>query len=221
VYVDSVFYVFENFRQTFIEDKHLKGQAFADVSMEMTFNEKLKLFQETLITDIGITIKNGELNNFEPMKKLNKYLDEEGLSKLRFADLKNDIHIENKTIYIPQMEIRNNLTSIQLNGTHTFDQHIDYRLIAPLRNKKKIDSDEAFGAIEEDDHGKIKVFLKITGTTDKYDVSLDKQAVKKQVVSNFKKEVQELKEAFKLKGKKKKKELELEKEDYFDWENNN
>ena len=220
VHIDSVFYVFENFKQTFIEDRHLKGQAFADVSMEMVFNEKLKLAQETLITDIEITIKNGELNNFEPMKSLSKYLDEEGLSKLRFADLKNNIHIENKTIYIPQMEIKNNLTAIQLSGTHGFNQHIDYRLIAPLRNKKKIDPDEAFGAIEENDRGQMKIFLKIIGTTDKYEVSLDKQAVKKQVANNIKKEVQELKDAFKLKGKKKKKELELEKEDYFDWENN-
>ncbi len=220
VHIDSAFYVFENFKQTFIEDKHLKGQTFADVSMEMTFNEKLQLYQETLITDIGVTIKNGELNNFEPMKKLNRYLDEEGLSKLRFADLKNDIHIENKTIYIPQMEIKNNLTTIQLSGTHTFDQRIDYRLIAPLRNKKKIDPDEAFGAIEENDRGQMKIFLKIIGTTDKYDISLDKQAVKKNISTNMKKEVQELKDAFKLKGKKKKKELELEKDDYFDWENN-
>jgi hypothetical protein len=220
VNIDSVFYVFENFKQTFIEDNHLKGRGFADVSLEMSFDEKLKLFQETLIADIGVTIKNGELNNFEPMKKLNKYLDEEGLSKLRFADLKNDIHIENKTIYIPQMEIKNNLTAIQLSGTHTFDQRIDYRLIAPLRNKKKIDPDEAFGAIEENEKGQMKVFLKILGTTDKYNISLDKQAVKKQIASDFKKEVQELKDAFKLKGKKKKKELELEKDDYFDWENN-
>ena len=36
----------------------------------------------------------------------------------------------------------------------------------------------------------------------------------------MKKEVQELKEAFRLKGKKKKKELEVEKDDYFDWNDN-
>jgi AsmA-like C-terminal region len=220
VYVDSIFYSFENFRQNFIESKHLKGQAFADVSLEMIFNQNLDMLPESLIADISATIKNGELNNFEPMKSLSKYLDEEGLSKLRFADLKNDIHIENKTIYIPQMEIKNNLTTIQLSGTHTFDQHINYRVVAPLQNKKKIDPDEAFGAIEQDNRGKMKVFLKITGTTDQYEVSLDKQAVKKQVAGEFKKEVQELKDAFKLKGKKKQKELELEKDDYFDWKEN-
>jgi len=220
LYVDSIFYVFGNFFQDFIQDKHLKGQAYATVEMEMALNEKLNLIPPTLIADIGVTIKNGELNNFEPMKKLNKYLDDESLSHLRFADLKNEIHIENKNIYIPQMEIKSNATTIQVSGTHTFDQVIDYRVIAPLRNKNKIDPDEAFGAVEDDGVGKTKLFLKITGTTDKYIISYDKDAVKKKLASDLKKEVQELKDAFKLKGIKKKKELELTDEE-FDWEIDN
>jgi hypothetical protein len=218
IHADSVFYVFENFYQDFIQDKHLKGQAYADVDMEMVLNEELNLIPHTLVANISATIKNGELNNFEPLKKLNKYLDDEGLNQLRFADLKNEIHIENKTIYLPQMEVKSNVTTIQLSGTHTFDQQINYRVVAPLRNKKKIDPDEAFGAIEEDGVGKAKIFLKITGTTDKYEVSLDKDAVKKKIASDLKKEVQELKDAFKLKEQKKKKELALTKEE-FDWEN--
>jgi len=216
--LDSVFYVFKNFDQNFIEDKHLKGQVTADVSVEMTLNEKLKLFQETLIADIGMTIKNGELNNFEPLKSLNKYLDDDGLSHLRFADLKNDIHIEKKTVYIPQMQVRSNVTAIQISGTHTFDQHIDYRLITPLRNKKKIDVTEAANALEEN-NGQLKLFLKITGTTDDYKVQYDTEAFRKKLASELKKEVQELKDAFKTKGKQKQKELELEKDDYFDWDN--
>lgn len=147
----------------------------------MTLNEKLKLYQETLIANITTTIKNGELNNFEPMRKLNKYLDDDGLNHLRFADLQNDIHIEDKTVYIPLMEVSSNVTTIQVGGTHTFDQRIDYRVIAPLRNKKKIDPDEAFGAIEEDNTGQAKLFLKITGTTDDYKVSYDKEAVKRKL----------------------------------------
>ncbi|MFZ6001078.1 MAG: AsmA-like C-terminal region-containing protein, partial [Bacteroidota bacterium] len=219
VHVDSIFYLFHNFDQEFIQDKHLKGQATADVTLEMSLDEKLKLFPETLIADVSTVIKNGQLNNFEPLQQLNRYLDDEGLHKLRFADLKNDIHIENETVFIPQMEIQSNVTTIQLSGTHTFDQHIDYRVVAPLRNRKKIDPDEAFGAIEQDSQGRTKIFLKITGTTDDYDVSLDKEAVRKKIASDFKKEVKELKDAFKLKGAKKKKELELSEEE-FDWDNN-
>ena len=219
IHVDSIFYVFENFYQDFIQDKDLKGQAYADVELEMVLNEQLHLISPTLIADISATIKNGQLNNFDPLKKLNKFIDDESLSKLRFGDLKNEIHIENQTIYIPQMDIKSNATDIRLSGTHTFDQHIDYRVVAPLRNKKKIDADEAFGAVEDDGSGKPKIFLKIIGTTDKYEVSLDKDAVKKKIASDLKKEVQELKDAFKQKGIKKKKELELSTEE-FDWENN-
>lgn len=217
IHIDSAFYIFEDFRQDFIKQEHLKGQAYADVDLEMVLNENLKLFPETLIANISAIIKNGELNNFEPMKRLNRYLDDEGLSKLRFGDLKNEIHIENKTVFIPQMQVISNVTTIQLTGTHTFDQKINYRVIAPLRSKKKIDPDEAFGAIEEDQTGSAKIFLKITGTTDNYTVSYDKEAVKQKISSDLKKEVKELKDAFKLKGKERKKELELEVDEYFEW----
>jgi hypothetical protein len=218
IHIDSVFYVFENFHQNFIEAKHLKGQTNATVGFEMALDEKLKLFSETLTADISALIKKGELNNFEPIQKLNKYVNDDALNHLRFADLKNDIHIENKTIFIPQMEVRSNASNISLSGTHTFDQRIDYRVVAPLRSKKKIDPDEAFGAIEESG-GQTKIFLKIVGSTDKYDVTLDKQATKQKIVSDLKREVKELKEAFQSRGAKKKKEVELQKDEYFDWDN--
>ncbi len=214
--IDSIFYVFKNFDQDFVEGKHLKGKTFADINLEMALRPNLSMFSETLIGDITATIKNGELNNFEPMQKLNKYLDDEGLSKLRFSDLKNDIHIENKIIYIPQMEIRTNVTSLKVSGTHTFDQRIDYRIVAPLRSKKKIDPQEAQAALEEEG-GQAKIYLKITGTTDDYKVQYDTEAVKKKITEGLKNEVKELKDAFKNKSTKKKKELELEMDEYFDW----
>lgn len=219
VHADSLFYVFENFRQDFVRSTHLKGQLMADVTAEMTLSEKLMVIPETLVADISATIKNGELNNFEPLQALRKYIDDDGLSRLRFADLKNDIHVEGKTVYIPQMDIKSNVTTIQLSGRHTFDQHINYRVVAPLSSKTKIDSDEAFGAIEETPGGKTKLYLKITGTTSNYKVEYDTEAVKKKIAGDLKKEVQELKDAFKTKGKKKQKELELEKDGYFDWDN--
>jgi hypothetical protein len=221
IHLDSVFYVFENFSQTWLQDKHLKGLVTADVSTEMTFNDELTLYQNTLVADINATIKKGELNNFEPMQQLSKYIDGENLNRLRFAELKNEIHIENRVIYLPQMQIGSNVSDIKVSGTHTFDQVINYRIVAPLRSKKKIDPDEAFGAIEDDGSGRSMLHMKIIGTTDNYTVSLDTEAVKKKIASDIKKEFQELRDAFKLKGNKKKKELEIEVDDYFDWEENN
>jgi hypothetical protein len=218
MHLDSLFYAFHNFDQDFIQDKHLEGQVTADVTTEMVVDDRMKLSPETLVADITAVIRNGQLNDFEPLQSLKRYLDDEGLARLRFADLKNEIHIEDKIILIPQMEIRSNVTHITLRGTHQFDQAIDYRVTAPLRNKKKIDPDEAFGAVEEDASGQSQVFLKILGTTDDYEVSYDKQALKQKLGNEMKKEFQEMREAFKRKGKQKKKELELSDEE-FDWDN--
>ena len=117
------------------------------------------------------------------------------------------------------MEISSNVTDIKISGTHTFDQNINYRVVAPLRSRQRIDRDEAFGAIEEDNAGRSMLYLKIIGNTSDYRVMYDKDRVKQKVVSDLKKEAQELKDAFKNKGNDKKETIELEEDDYFDWDN--
>ena len=219
IYLDSVFYVFENFNQDFIRNTHLKGQAYADVDLRMVLDPALRMFSETLVSDIGLVIRNGELNNFEPIQKLDKYLDDEGLDKVRFSDLKNEIHIENKKIYIPQMDVLTNVTNMHISGTHTLDQQIDYRIVTPLRSYRKINLGEARTAIEDDGAGQSKLYLKIAGTTDNYRVVYDSESVRKKISEDIKNEVTELKEIFRNKGSKKEKELVLEEDDYFDWEN--
>ncbi len=215
--IDSMFYIFENFNQDFLVDKHLKGQIFADMSNYMIFDSKLRFNTAKLVTDLEISIRNGELNDFEPMQQLSKYVEEKSLSRMRFSDIKNNIHIENRTIFLPEMEIKSNVTTIAIKGTHTFDQHIDYQLRVPLRTMSKKDKDEAFGAIEDDGVGKSKLFLTIKGTTEDYIIAYDTKAVRLKIKDDIKKERQELKEVFENKGKEKKKVKELNEDEYFDF----
>lgn len=217
IHLDSVFFVFENFDQNFIQDRHLKGQVTADVNVEMTLNQNLRLYRETLLADISTVIRNGELNNFEPMKKLNRFLDDEGLSRLRFSDLRNDIHIENKVISIPQMDIRSNVTDIRISGKHTFDQQIDYHLITPLRGRKKFTDQQAGSALDVEGNGQSKLYLKITGTTDDYRVGFDTDAIKKKIVTDIREEFRDIKEGFRKREEEKVKELEVQENEYFDW----
>lgn len=214
IYIDSLFYVFENFDQDFITDKNLRGKVTADLSMSMNLDPKLNLFPETLVADLNFTIRQGELNQFEPMQQLKKYLGDDGLNRLRFSDLQNEIHIEKKTIYIPVMEVKTNVTNLTISGTHTFSQQIDYRLMAPLR--RKVSDPAAAAAIEEDNSGGTKLFLRIRGTTSDYKISYDTESVRKKIAQDLKNEVKELKEALKNKGQKKKV-VELEENEYFDF----
>lgn len=216
--IDSIFYVLENFNQGFIIDKNLKGVVNAEIETSMTFDHYLNLEPASLEASILTSISKGELNNFEPMKKLSKYVDEDKLDHLTFSNISNEIFIQDQTIYIPQMEVGTNITSLKISGTHQFNQEINYHVVTPLRSSKRIDKDEAFGAIEEDVSGQSMLYLKITGTTSDYQVSYDKQEVKKKIAADIKKELQELKDAFKNKGIKKEKAVELEEDEYFDWD---
>lgn len=216
--IDSIFYVFENFNQDFLVDRHLKGAIDASIEAEMVFNDKLRLYSETLSSHITTSIRNGELNDFEPMQRLSKYLDERELERLRFSELKNEIIIKDRTIFLPQMEVGTNVTDIKISGTHTFDQEINYSVAAPLRGKPKYDTDEAFGAIREDTQGRSMVFLKIVGTTAQYEVLYDQEQVKEKIAKDLQKEAAELKEIFKNKGKRAAT-PELTEDDYFEWDN--
>ncbi|MFM7195583.1 MAG: AsmA-like C-terminal region-containing protein, partial [Bacteroidota bacterium] len=219
VLLDSLFYVFEDFNQQFITARHLRGQVTSDITLRARLTPELELVQDRLVADLSLLIRKGELNDFEPILKLNKYLDDSGLRKLRFADLKNDIHIQDKTVFIPRMEIRSNLTTIQLSGKHTFDQHIDYRIVAPITGRRNINREEAGTAFVEDKGGQSKLYLKITGTTDNYQVGYDMAAVKEKISGQIRQEIKSLKESFKVKPKEPKKKLEIAEDEFFEWEN--
>jgi hypothetical protein len=216
--IDSVFFMFENFDQDFIMDKHLRGQVTALVQTSMNFNGKLDMDASSLQADAQATVLNGGLVNFDPMQKLSKFINEQELANIRFSEMKNNIRISNRTVYIPEMEIRSNVSNISVRGTHTFDQVMDYRLKIPTYNLSR---KRAVALIDEEKTSNL--FLSIKGTADDYKIAYDQEAVKEKIKEDIKAEKQELKSLFK--GKKaqpdasetsKKKPAEA-KEEFFDW----
>jgi uncharacterized protein involved in outer membrane biogenesis len=216
--IDSIFYTFENFQQDFLTDRHLKGKINAEVKAFILLDEGLNFQSDAFTATIDAKVENGELNDFEPMLSLSDYVREDELKRLNFGELSNTIEIRNKVIYLPEMSIRSNVSDILLQGTHTFSQEINYRLLVPLKNYKRQDSDEAFGAIEESGEYS-NLYLMITGTTDDFEVSWDKRRSLQSVAERIKEEGKSLKKI--IKGEKlpekEKKEAKLNEEEYFDW----
>ncbi len=196
VNVDSVLYMFDNFGQTFLTKENLKGQITMDADLYVPLDNQNNILTKSLKTLLNVSIKNGELNNFEPMQKLARYVDAKELANIRFSELKNTIRIEKEVIYIPDMEIKSNLNTVGIIGTHTFAGDMDYRLRVSLKNFKKKDPDAVFGAIKEEGTN-TTLFLTITGPADNCVVAYDKQAVKDKVKDSWKKEKEEFKSLFK------------------------
>ena len=214
---DSVFYVFHNFSQSFLTDRHLKGKISADVSTSMEFDKKLHLRYENLIVDADMLIKNGQLKGFEPMQALSVFINEKRLADISFSNISSKISVRNKTIHLPATIIESDITTVTIEGTHTFDQHINYGVKVPLKailtgKKEQMPAD----AIRPDAGGS-HLFLRITGTTDDFKISYDSYAVKEKIITDIKKEKEELQETIRNKGRKPKEVVKPEEEDYFDW----
>ncbi len=216
IYIDSVFYVFHNFDQTWLVDKNLKGQLDANVNTYILLDNHLKFYSNDFTSTISASIKNGELLDFEPMQKLSRFVEEESLAHLKFSEVRNEIIIKNKTIYIPRMLVSSSITNIQVSGTHHFDQRIDYHVAVPLRSFLRIRK-LTERQIEERSDGS-HLLLRIFGTTSDYEIKYDTRELRRKISDDIKKEGQELREVFQNKGKSEDDVIVVEEDDYFDFD---
>ena len=218
VRVDSLFTLMDNFGQKSLVADNIRGQLNVTADLYVPLDKNYRIVPKELKTYLTISIKNGELNNFAPMQQLSNFIDAKELYNVRFSELKNTLRIENQKIYIPEMEIKSNLNTVSVLGTQGFDGQMDYKLKVSLKNFKKKDKDEAFGAIREDGSSTM-LFLTLKGTSENVKIAYDTQAVKDKISDSWKKEKTEFKNLFKANtpiNKEKAKPVEIKEDEYID-----
>ncbi len=217
--IDSLFYVFGNFKQTFITSEAIKGKLDANVNAYMYFTSDWSFRREMLYSEAILHVSEGKLINYEPVMSLSEYLHEEGenLSKLSFSDLENRIIVANDTIFISEMNVGTNVRNIKIGGYHTLNQHIDYRLSVPVIGSGR-DSDEQFGKVKTDNSGQLYFPFRVYGTTKDYKVVYDLKTASKNFIKGVKKGIKDI--VHKPAIKNSDDSLKLEEEEYFDWDNN-
>ena len=217
--IDSLLFMFDNFGQDFITYKNLKGEFSGTVETALNWKSNGEIDQQSIVANIDGQVLKGELNEFEPMQNLARFIDAEELAHIKFSEIKNKVFIENRKISFPEMQILSNVSDISISGTHTFDNEMDYKLKIPLKNlrKHKVDKDASFGAIEEDLRNGSTLFLTIKGKSDSYKIGYDTKRTKGKIQENLQKEKREFKELFKKKEEDIKPTVKPNQEEFFDW----
>ncbi len=189
IHVDKVFTEFENFGQSFIQDRHLKGIANARVQFRAVMTNALELPSDKIESIVDVTIENGELNNFETLQEIAEYLrgnkllapfvDEDRFSEkmrnVKFSKLENVIEIRNRVVTIPLMDVRSSAMDISAKGTHSFDHAIDYAIGFNLRDlliRKEKDWTEV-----DDGLGK-SMYISMKGSVDNPIYAVDRELAK-------------------------------------------
>ncbi|MDX2188702.1 MAG: AsmA-like C-terminal region-containing protein [Bacteroidota bacterium] len=220
--IDSLFYKSNNFGQEFITHHHIKGNITAGITTDVKCDKYLNIKMPSVLSETKLSLKNGQLLDFKPMLKLSKFVDEEALSNIRFSELNNDILVHNETVFIPEMTIKSNITTMSVQGYHKFNNEFEYRIKLPLKNYKRKNTQDEEDAIEGSFLGTVYLYLVIKGTPDNFKVTYDKSAVKQKLKERWQTEKKEFTDLFKKDYEKKKQEkekaVELNTNEYLDVE---
>lgn len=201
--IRKLFAELNNFGQTTLEDKHLKGFVTAHVSFMANWNDKLEVNANSIRANSTITIERGELIGFKPLESLAKYIDINELKHIKFSSLQSNIDIKDRMIIIPVTSIKSNAINLELRGTHSFDNMVDYHiklLISELLAKKpraNKNLDEELSLVENDPENRRSVFIKMTGPVDNPKISFDRKGAKEKIREDIKNEKQTIRQIMK------------------------
>lgn len=204
IQIQQLFTSFDNFGQTFLTNKNLKGRATAAVSFTAPLSSGLKIDVNKIFSLIDIRIDEGQLYNLESLQQIATYIkenkwvapfvDEDEFAKklkdVRFSTLENVIEIKNRMITIPLMNIRSSAMDISARGTHSFDNKIDYTIGFRIRDiliKKEKEWQEA-----DDGLGK-QMFIFMKGPVSNPQFGVDKSASKENRQAEMEAEKQNVK----------------------------
>jgi hypothetical protein len=192
--MDELFRQCNNFGQSEITSKHIKGKMQGMIELAGVWDAHLNCDLKKLSVLSTLTIKQGELNNYLPLQGLSSYIQVEDLRNLKFADLSNQIEIRKGVITIPEMVVNNNALNLSVSGTHTFGNYLDYHFkikLSELLAKKFKQRNKEFE--EESTDRSANVFISMKGPIDKLEFAYDKKQAKAQVKQDIKKEREEVK----------------------------
>ena len=196
--INQLFYQFENFGQSVIQENNIRGNADATIQFASVWSKALEPDMDKLYTKADITIEKGKLNDFEMLLLLSDYIEIEELKKVSFSTLSNQIVIKNREIHVPKMEIKSSALNVELSGVHGFDNSINYNfkvylpeILAKKSRKKK--SNEEFGRIEDDGLG-MWLFLSMTGTVEQPIIKYNRKEAIQKIKEDLKEEKQTIKQ---------------------------
>ena len=136
--VKKVFAAFDNFGQNAILSQNLEGNLTAKINTSLSIGDAGAVLPNSVTGIVDFSLKNGALNNYEPMKKLQHFVfKNRDFENIRFAELKDKLEITKSDIKINRMEIESSVLSFFVEGIYSRKGNTDLSIQVPFNNLKK------------------------------------------------------------------------------------
>ncbi len=194
-----MFKEWDNFNQTVISDQNIFGRSEMNLYFHAPFDLRTGIVLKSINARLNLKIYDGHLKNVLGFKDITESLKtpsgklvlgqkniailEKKLSDVSFKTLENTILIHDGIIEIPKMLISSSALDLEMGGTHTFENMIDYRFGFEFRDLLNKESKTEFGEIVDDGTG-MKIFMRMHGNLDNPIIEWDKKSRKEQIQQN-------------------------------------
>jgi uncharacterized protein involved in outer membrane biogenesis len=193
--IKELFRQMNNFGQATLHEDHLKGTATATIDFSGKWDNALVADERSLLASCNLLVEGGELNNFAPLTGLSRFLKIADLGRVRFSTLRSKVNIANRLISISDTRLENSVVNLDFNGTHTFDNYVDYHfrmLYRDVKAKRKEKVSE-FGE-EIDPDNRRMLFITAIGSIDNPTFSYDGEGLRKKIRNDLRQEKQNVKQ---------------------------
>jgi hypothetical protein len=208
-----LFAEWDNFQQSVISANNISGKVSADLQFTAPFDLRSGIKSKDIVATIKLKIDDGRLRNVEAFKSITSSLSESTMTRmllkqnniqnfennlldLKFSSIENTFIISDGRLTIPRMTIASNAMTVNLSGTHDFDNQVDYRFDFNLRDIKKVNSKTEFGEVIDDGTG-LQLFAHMFGPMDNPTIKWDQQAKRELAKANIEADKQTAKEMLK------------------------
>lgn len=208
-----LFQEWDNFQQDVISSENISGIAQANLIFKAPFDLRSGIDMNSILATVKLKIDDGKLRNVETFKSITASLQESTATKLilkennintfeknllnlQFQSLENTLTIQNGVLTIPKMTIASNALTVNLSGTHTFNNQVDYHFDFNLRDIKKIKTETEFGEVVDDGTG-LRLFAHMYGDIDSPTIKWDKEQKRMLAKENLQQEKMTTKEMLK------------------------
>jgi AsmA-like C-terminal region len=170
-----------NFGQSVLKNDNISGRLTSRMAINAYWDEGFNFLMDKLHVLSDLNITDGELVGFKMLENFSTYIKVQDLKKIKFYNLQNQFEIYKQTLHIPVMFIQSNALNMQVSGSHTFNQNIDYNIVVNagqvLMSRFKIFNSRLDPQADQR-NGLFNLYYNISGNIDKFQYSSDKVGVK-------------------------------------------
>ena len=142
VNVSKLFTAFDNFGLSTLHANNIRGILTSKANLNAVLDDESRLITSSLNGTMDLSLKNGELIDFEPLQKMAVFvLKKRDFSSVEFAEITNTFEINGQMITINKMEVQSNVLGLLVEGIYDLKgKNTDLVVQVPLKYLKKRDA---------------------------------------------------------------------------------